>query len=109
MLHEDITENLTIGCTIKNKFCDIYGTNTKWQRLDLSNKKRNELYIVEFLQPLKINSGTYSINVGLVIVRSNTEIEVLDRRYDCLIFRVGKRDPMVGIIDLESSVKEIQI
>jgi ABC-type polysaccharide/polyol phosphate transport system ATPase subunit len=109
LLHEDITENLTIGCTFKNKYCDIYGTNTKWQRLDLSNKKRNKPYIVEFSQSLKINSGTYSINVGLVIVHTNTEIEVLDRRYDCLIFRVEKRDPIVGIIDLESSVKEIQI
>jgi hypothetical protein len=102
-------ENLTIGCTLKNKYCDIYGTNTKWQRLDLSNKKRDRHYIVEFSQTLKINSGTYSINAGLVIVHSNTEIEVLDRRYDCLIFRVEKRDPMVGIIDLESAVKEIQI
>jgi len=109
LLHEDIPDNLTIGCTVKNKFCDIYGTNTKWQQLDLSNKKRNRPYIVEFLQSLKINSGTYSINAGLVIVRSNNEIEVLDRRYDSLIFRVEKRDPMVGIIDLESSVKEIQI
>ena len=109
VLHEDSLENLTIGCTLKNKYCDIYGTNTKWQRLDLRNKKRDRHYIVEFSQTLKINSGTYSINAGLVIVHSNTEIEVLDRRYDCLIFRVEKRDPMVGIIDLESAVKEIQI
>ena len=109
VLHEDMLENLTIGCTLKNKYCDIYGTNTKWQRLDLRNKKRDRHYIVEFSQSLKINSGTYSINAGLVIVHSNTEIEVLDRRYDCLIFRVEKRDPMVGIIDLESAVKEIQI
>jgi hypothetical protein len=109
LLHEDILENLTIGCTFKNKYCDIYGTNTKWQRLDMSNKKRDKHYIVEFSQSLKINSGTYSINAGLVIVHSNNEIEVLDRRYDCLIFRVEKRDLMVGIVDLESSVKEIQI
>lgn len=108
LLHEDIRENLTIGCTFKNKYCDIYGTNTKWQHLDMSNKKRDGHYIVEFSQSLKINSGTYSINAGLVIVHSNNEIEVLDRRYDCLIFRVEKRDPMVGIVDLESSVKEIK-
>ena len=109
LLNEDIPENLTIGCTFKNKFCDIYGTNTKWQRLELSDKKRDKHYIIEFSQSLKINSGTSWINAGLVIVHSNTEIEVLDRRYDCLIFRVEKRDPIVGIIDLESSVKEIQI
>jgi len=108
LLHENIDENLTIGCTFKNKYCDIYGTNTRWHRLDLSNKKSGEDYIVEFSQSLKINSGTYSINAGLVIVHSDIGIEVLDRRYDCLIFRVEKADPMVGIVDLESSVKEIQ-
>jgi ABC-type polysaccharide/polyol phosphate transport system ATPase subunit len=107
-VHEDIRENLTIGCIFKNKYCDIYGTNTKWQKLDLSNKKRDAHYIVEFSQQLKINSGTYSINAGLVIVHSNNETEVLDRRYDCLIFRVEKRDLMVGVVDLESSVKEIK-
>jgi ABC-type polysaccharide/polyol phosphate transport system ATPase subunit len=109
LLHEDIKENLTIGCTFKNKFCDIYGTNTKWQQLDMSNKKRDRHYVVEFSQSLKINSGMYAINAGLVIVHSNNEIEVLDRRYDCLFFRVEKRDPMVGIVDLQSSLKEIQI
>jgi hypothetical protein len=48
------------------------------------------------------------VNAGLVIVHSNNEIEVLDRRYDSLFFRVDKRDSMTGIVDLESSVKEIQ-
>lgn len=109
VLHEDIQENLTIGCTFKNKYGDIYGTNTKWQRLDLSNKKQGVPFVVEFSQPLKINTGTYSINAGLVIARSDTDIEVLDRRYDCLIFTVEKTENMVGIVDLEASVKEIQI
>jgi ABC-type polysaccharide/polyol phosphate transport system ATPase subunit len=109
LLHEDIKENVTIGCTFKNKFCDIYGTNTKWQHLDISNRKKDREYIVEFSQSLKINSGIYAINVGLVIVHFDNEIEVLDRRYDCVFFRVEKKDPMVGIVDLQSSLKEIQI
>jgi ABC-type polysaccharide/polyol phosphate transport system ATPase subunit len=108
VLHEDMPENVTIGCTIKNKYCDIYGTNTKWQRLDLSNKKQGVRFIVEFSQTLKINSGTYAINAGLVIARSNNEIEILDRRYDCLIFMVERKEYMVGIVDLEASVMEIQ-
>jgi len=108
VLHEDIPENLTIGCTLKSKYCDIYGTNTKWQRLDLSNKKRGNSFVVEFSQPLKINTGTYSVNAGLVIARTDTDIEVLDRRYDCLIFRVEKKENIVGIVDLEASTKVIQ-
>lgn len=109
VLHEDIPENLTIGCTIKNKFCDIYGTNTKWQRLDLSNKKQGDSFAIIFSLPLKINTGTYSINAGLVIARTDTDIEVLDRRYDCLIFRVEKKESMVGIVDLEASTQEIRL
>ncbi|WP_052418630.1 ABC transporter ATP-binding protein [Methanolacinia paynteri] len=109
ILHEDISDNLTVGCTFKNKYCDIYGTNTKWQKLDLSNKKKNQTYIVEFTQSLKLNAGLYSVNAGLVIVHSNDEIEILDRRYDSLIFRINKKDPIVGIVDFKSSVREIQI
>ncbi|MDD1702407.1 MAG: ABC transporter ATP-binding protein [Methanoregula sp.] len=110
ILHEDMpAENVTIGCTFKNKYCDIYGTNTKWQRLDLSNKKQGVPFIVEFSQALKINAGTYAINAGLVIARSDNDVEILDRRYDCLIFTVEKKDNMVGIVDLEASIREIQI
>jgi len=108
ILHVDIPENLTIGCTIKNRFCEVYGTNTKWQLLDLSNKKREEPFIVEFSQRLKLNTGIYSLNVGLVIAPSDSEVEVLDRRYDHLIFRIEKKERFVGVADLEASVKEIQ-
>jgi ABC-type polysaccharide/polyol phosphate transport system ATPase subunit len=108
ILHVDIPENLTIGCTIKNRFCEVYGTNTKWQLLDLSNKKREKSFIVEFSQRLKLNTGIYSLNAGLVIAPSDSEVEVLDRRYDCLIFRIEKKEKIVGIVDLEASVKEIQ-
>jgi hypothetical protein len=108
ILHVDVPENLTIGCTIKNRFCEVYGTNTKWQLLDLSNKKREKSFIVEFSQRLKLNTGIYSLNVGLVVAPSDSEVEVLDRRYDCLIFRIEKKEKFVGIVDLEASVKEIQ-
>jgi hypothetical protein len=107
VLNEDIAENLTVGCTIKNKYCDVYGTNTLWPGIDIRNRKKGEQIIIEFSQNLILNSGTYSINAGLVIARSDTEIEVLDRRYDHLVFQVINAEKMVGIVDLHATVKEI--
>jgi ABC-type polysaccharide/polyol phosphate transport system ATPase subunit len=109
LLNEDIQENLTVGCTLKNKYCDVYGTNSIWSGLDLSNRKKDEKFIVEFSQKLFLNSGTYSINAGLVIVHSTNDIEVIDRRYDYLIFQVLKKERMVGIADLNASVREVRV
>lgn len=107
VLHEDIEENLTIGCTFKNKFCDVYGTNTQWAGLDLSNRKKGDKFIVEFSQNLILNSGTYSINAGLVIMTSDGEIVVIDRRYDYLIFQIVREDKLYGLVDLNAKVREI--
>jgi|GEM_PF-1349670 len=107
VLHEDIEENLTIGCTFKNKFCDVYGTNTIWSGIDICKRKKDEKIVVEFSQRLYLNSGTYSINAGLVIVHSTNDIEVIDRRYDHMIFQVVKKEKMVGIADLNATVREI--
>jgi hypothetical protein len=42
-----------------------------------------------------------------VIVHSTNDIEVIDRRYDHMIFQVVKKEKMVGIADLNASVREI--
>lgn len=103
--HKDFDESLTVGCTIKNKFTDVYGTNTKWEGVDLHKKKKGEVSIIKFTQPLKLAAGIYSLNAGVVIVRSDRDIEVLDRRYDCLLFRIDRNKKMVGIADLGAKVE----
>lgn len=105
LMHQNFEESLTIGCTIKNKFTDVYGTNTKWEGLDLSKKKRGEISIIKFTQQLKLGAGVYSLNAGVVIARSDRDIEVLDRRYDCFIFRIEQDKKMVGIADLGAKVE----
>ena len=105
LMHKDFEENLTIGCTIKNKFTDVYGTNTRWEGMDLSNKKKDEISIIKFTQQLKLGAGIYSLNAGVVIVHSDVDIEVLDRRYDCLLFRIKRDKKMVGIADLGANVE----
>jgi ABC-type polysaccharide/polyol phosphate transport system ATPase subunit len=35
VFNESITENITVGCTIRSKYHDIYATNTRWENQDL--------------------------------------------------------------------------
>lgn len=104
-LHEDFNDNLVAGCVLKNKFFDIFGTNTRWEKINLGKRKRGETIIITFLQKLTINRGTYSVNVGIVFFRSDENIEVLDRRYDCIFFNVTEDKNYSGIINLEHHVQ----
>jgi hypothetical protein len=105
LLHEDFKDNLVAGCVIKNKFFDIFGTNTKWEEINFGERKRGDTIIITFLQKLTINRGTYSVNVGIVLFKSNDDIEVLDRRYDCIFFNVTEDKNYSGIINLEHRVQ----
>jgi ABC-type polysaccharide/polyol phosphate transport system ATPase subunit len=105
LLHEDFKENLVAGCVIKNKFFDIFGTNTKWEEINFGERKRGDTIIITFLQKLTINRGTYSVNVGIVLFKSDDDIEVLDRRYDCIFFNVTEDKNYSGIINLEHHVQ----
>jgi hypothetical protein len=104
LLHEDFKENLVAGCVIKNKFLDIFGTNTKWENINFGEQKRGDTIIITFLQKLILNRGTYSVNVGIVLFKSDDDIEVLDRRYDCVFFNVAEDKNYSGIINLEHHV-----
>ena len=105
LLHEDFVQNLVVGCVIKNKFLDIFGTNTKWEGIDLGARKKGEKLVISFNQKINLNSGTYSINVGIVLFQSDNDIEVLDRRYDCILFHVNSDKKYVGIVNLEHEVQ----
>jgi ABC-type polysaccharide/polyol phosphate transport system ATPase subunit len=105
LLHEDFKDNLVVGCVLKNKFFDIFGTNTRWEEINFGERKRGETLIITFLQKLTINRGTYSVNVGIVFFKSDENIEVLDRRYDCIFFNVTEDKNYSGIINLEHHVQ----
>ncbi len=105
LLHEDFRQNLVVGCVIKNKFLDIFGTNTRWEGIDFGARKKGERLVISFSQKINLNSGTYSINAGIVLFQSDNEIEVLDRRYDCILFHVNSDKKYVGIINLEHEIQ----
>jgi ABC-type polysaccharide/polyol phosphate transport system ATPase subunit len=103
--HQEITGLVSVGCVIKNRFCEVYGTNNWWKNIPFPDKKKNTTIIVKYTMPLKLAQGLYSITPGVAIVHTPTEIEYLDMREDCLFFRVNKYEHIAGIVDLEATME----
>ncbi|MDD1696591.1 MAG: Wzt carbohydrate-binding domain-containing protein [Methanoregula sp.] len=101
---QDIEKDLTIGCIIKGKYSEIFGTNTRWEGINLGSKKKGEELTVQFSQRVNLATGIYSVTTGCAIVHSEEDVEVLDRCYDCIFFRVQANKKMVGIVNLETKV-----
>jgi ABC-type polysaccharide/polyol phosphate transport system ATPase subunit len=104
LFHYDIEKNLTVGYRIKGKYSEIFGINTWWEGINLGAKKTGELLTVQFSQKLNLATGVYSVNTGCSIMHSEDDIEVLDRCYDCIFFRVQSNKKMIGIVNLEPKI-----
>jgi len=102
--HHDFTDCLTIGFIIRNKFTEVYGTHTRWQNCDLCGVKKGDMPLVNIDIPLSLGAGTYSLTSAIAIIHPSSEVEVLDRLEDHLIFNVKNDKNMIGIIDLNAKI-----
>jgi ABC-type polysaccharide/polyol phosphate transport system ATPase subunit len=102
--HHDFTDCLTIGFIIRNKFTEVYGTHTRWQNCDLCEVKKGDMPLVNINIPLSLGAGTYSLTSAIAIIHPSSEVEVLDRLEDHLIFHVKNDKNMIGIIDLNAKI-----
>ena len=103
--HQDFVEGLTIGFIIRNKFTEVYGTNTRWQNCDLYGVKKGDIPFVNICMRLSLGTGTYSLTSAIAIIHTSSEVEVLDRNEDHLIFHVKKDQNMMGITDLNAKIR----
>lgn len=103
--HQNLMGLVSVGCVIKNRFCEIYGTNNYWKNIPFPENKKDSTIIVKYSMPLKLAQGLYSITPGVAIVHSITEIEYLDIREDCMFFRINKNEHIAGIVDLEATME----
>jgi len=103
--NKNITGKLTVGCNIKNKYSEIYGTNTRWEGCDIDIEKISHDVLVEMIIPLKLATGIYSITAAIACVHEDNTIEIFDRKEDCILFRIQHNKQMVGFIDLEAKFK----
>jgi ABC-type polysaccharide/polyol phosphate transport system ATPase subunit len=107
LFNESIGKDITVGCVIKGKYSEIFGTNTRWEKINLGQKNTGDTITVVFSQEVKFATGVYSVTTGCAIVHSEENVEVLDRWYDCIFFRVTANKRMVGIIDLGTTIEVI--
>jgi ABC-type polysaccharide/polyol phosphate transport system ATPase subunit len=103
--NENINGKLTVGCNIKNKYSEIYGTNTRWGDCDIDIEKISRDVFVEMIIPLKLATGIYSITAAIACIHEDNITEVFDRKEDCILFRIQNDKQMVGFIDLEAKFK----
>jgi len=102
--HQDFIDSLTIGFIIRNKFSEIYGTNTRWQNCDLYEVKKGDMPFVNICLRLSLGTGTYSLTSAIAIIHPGFEVEVLDRKEDHIIFHVKNDQNMMGIMDLNAKI-----
>jgi len=103
--NHSVRGKLTVGCNIKNKYSEIYGTNTRWEDCDIDIEKILREVLVEVRIPLKLATGIYSITAAIACIHEDNSIEVFDRKEDCILFRVQHDKPMVGYCNLEATFK----
>lgn len=103
--HQNFEEDLTIGFVIRNKFTEVYGTNTRWKNCDLKSVRKGPMPVTEISMRLLLSSGTYSLTSAIAIVHPGFAVEVLDRMEDHLIFTVRNDHEMSGFADLNAVIK----
>ena len=101
---ENFTQDVTVGCSIRNKYSTIYGMNTRWQTNDLKNIRDGDIIIIDFLCCLRLGEGLYSITPAVAIVHSDTDIDVLDRLEDYVLFKITNKKTMEGFVDLNAKI-----
>jgi ABC-type polysaccharide/polyol phosphate transport system ATPase subunit len=105
LLDQDIETPITVGFMIKNRFCDVCGTNTHWKDCDLVNKRKGDKPVVEFRLKLLLAPGVYSLTSGCSIFHSDTDVEFLDRWVDCIMFKISSNKRIGGIFDSDITIQ----
>jgi hypothetical protein len=103
--NQDFDEDLTIGFIIRNKFTDVYGTNTRWKNCDLSGIKKGRMPLVIISMDLSLGTGTYALTSAIAIVHPGFIVEVLDRMEDHIMFHVQNDQEMSGFTDLNATFR----
>jgi ABC-type polysaccharide/polyol phosphate transport system ATPase subunit len=103
-LNQEIHDNITVGCNLKNKYTTIYGINTRWEGCDIVNPRPDRDILVRISIPLNLNNGLYSLTIAAGIIHEGGELEYLDWLEDCIYFRIIQPHKMEGVADLKGTI-----
>jgi ABC-type polysaccharide/polyol phosphate transport system ATPase subunit len=102
--NQNFDDDITLGFIIRNKFTEVYGTNTRWKKSDLKGINKGPMPVVNISMRLLLGTGTYSLTSAIAIVHPGGAVEVLDRMEDHIIFHLKDNQGMSGFADLEATI-----
>jgi len=106
-LNKSIESGFNVGFVIRNKFTDVYVTNAYWLGYDLGKRKKDEIFVVDFVQNLDLGTGLYHLSPACAKSHSHDEAVIFDWINDILSFEVTSNKRFSGVVDLHTKI-EIQ-
>lgn len=91
--------------TLKNASgVELYGTNTHFAQCPASPIAAGETHQVDFTFPLNLPPGVYFLSFGFTHFIGDT-LTVIHRRYDALKVDVQSTKRILGVVDLQSTIR----
>ncbi len=95
-LAKSIIEDPIFAIRIRNsRGEEVYGTNTKYLKINLEKMFEHDEYKVVFTQNANLGAGKYFVSIGFTCYKSN-ELCVVHRLRECLGFEVFNKNEFFG-------------
>jgi teichoic acid transport system ATP-binding protein len=101
---EDVSDPI-FTMTVKDfKGLEMCGTNTIIERIVTGKFKKGDTVVVEFKQILAIHPNKYTLSFSCTKFNERGELEILNRKYDALLFEVLSNKECVGMAKIDSDI-----
>lgn len=102
---EDVSDPI-FTMTVKDfKGIEMCGTNTIIERIVTGKFKKGDTVVVEFKQILAIHPNKYTLSFSCTKFNERGELEILNRKYDALLFEILSNKECVGMAKIDSEIK----
>jgi len=82
---------------------EIYGTNSKFLKIETPSLREGDIYKVKFTQSANLGSGEYFLSIGFTFYK-NHELKIVHRLRECNRFKVISKDGSFGISNCFSKI-----
>lgn len=99
-------KNPIFAMSIKDfKGLELIGSNTEISKVQTGSYKKEDEVIVEFRQIIPLQPNKYAISFGCTQYNLNGELEVLDRKYDVLLFEIVSNNLTLGLVETNTKIE----
>ncbi len=105
----DVTDPI-FTMTVKDfKGLEMCGTNTLIEQVVTGKFKKGDVAIAEFKQVLPLFPNKYTLSFSCTKFNERGELEVLNRKYDALLFEILSNKGCVGLTKIDSNINIIKL